>query len=119
MWYMNTFVGTVYQALFVEDKPEDKLKFEEVHRTSNSKVGGVITYYIKKQPEKEAGVRNKTLMLIPGATGDSDGGHIMVMAAEAYRNGFNIIVCNTLAPRESDNRKDLEAINYIDIEPIS
>ena len=58
-------------------------------------------------------------MLIPGATGDSEGGHIGAMAAEAYRNGFNIIIVNPIAPRNSSHMKDLEVIDYTKTLPIA
>ena len=58
-------------------------------------------------------------MLIPGATGDSEGGHIGAVAAEAYRHGYNIFICNPVAPRNSDHYKNLECIDYTKTLPIA
>ena len=65
------------------DRDEDFLEFEKVHRVSESRVGGKVVYNVAKQ--KEEGTKSKTLLLMPGATGDSEGGHIGAVAAEAYR----------------------------------
>ena len=50
---MSTFIGTVYQALFVPDRDEDYMEFEKIMRTSESMVGGTVVYNVARQPKRK------------------------------------------------------------------
>ena len=50
--------------------------------------------------------------MIPGATGDAEGGMMQVLSRKALDLGYNVFISNPLAPVNSETRDDLEVINY-------
>ena len=56
--------------------------------------------------------------MIPGATGESEGGYTGLLSRRAIEQGYHVMISNPLAPSNSDESKDLESINYSKNVPI-
>ena len=67
----------------------------------------------KARKEREtANKKQKALLVIPGATGGSEGGHIQIVTKAAYDSGFHVMVMNPIAPSNTAHRTDLELIDF-------
>ena len=57
-------------------------------------------------------VKNRVLFLIPGATGESEGGIMQLMSNKALKEGYHVFISNPLAPPDSNKRCDIELIDF-------
>ena len=73
----------------------------------------MVTYnLIENEQSKKNNKTQKALLLIPGATGGSEGGHMQIFTKEAHENGFHVLIPNHIAPKDSAHRDDLEIIDF-------
>ena len=74
---------------------------------------GSVEYAIIRNPAADDDdTPKKVLYLIPGATGESEGGIMQLMSNAALKQGYHVFISNPLAPPDSNTRSDLELIDF-------
>lgn len=81
-------------------------------KQSRGRHKGTVEYAVIKNPNAKADQPSKVLYLIPGATGESEGGMMQIMSKRALDLGYHVFISNPLAPPDSKERSDLELIDF-------
>ena len=87
------------------------MPYERVVNESKSATRGTVAYDIVRSKTTDSKPA-KAILVIPGATGDSDGCYVKTVCEIASEKGFNVFIANPIAPVDSSGETSLEVIDY-------